>query len=273
MNYSEIERMLHTSLFGHPFIYKKELASTNGMLLDLAGNGAKEGTVVATAYQTAGRGTRGNKWIAPAGKNMSLSLLCRPGVPAVNGLKFTLMAAIVLRKAILTFPDFKNNTKPSILFKWPNDLLVGRKKLAGILLESTVRENRLDVLVAGFGLNINSNSQKLSAKVEREVVSLVDLFGCTIDIPSFYIHFLQVFETAYFYYMTQNLNNVIADWEMYSALQNSFLKILDSGEIHGGYYCGLDADGFLCYRTKVGALKKLIGGRVIDWGGTNAVSD
>lgn len=273
MDYSEIEHRLCTSIFGHPFIYKKELASTNAMLLDLAGKDANEGTVVATAYQTAGRGTRGNKWIAPAGKNMSLSLLCCPGVPAVNGLKFTLMAAVVLRRAILTFPDFKNYIKPEILFKWPNDLLVGGKKLAGILLESTVREKRLDLLVAGFGLNINSNSEKLSAKVEREVVSLVDLFGGPIDIPSFYIHFLQVFETAYFFYMAQNLKNVVSDWEMYSALQNKFLKISDGGEMYSGYYCGLDTDGFLCYRTKVGTLKKVIGGQVIEWGGTHAVSD
>ncbi len=266
MRYEKIETSLKTKIFGHPFIYKEQTHSTNSDLLAAARNGAGEGMIIAAGFQDAGRGARGSEWVAPPGDNMSLSVLCRPDIPAHNALKLTLLAAVILRRAIITFPAYEQYDHPDIRYKWPNDLVVGDRKLAGILLESTIRNNKPDALVAGFGLNVNADSQKLGNRVEREVVSLVDLYGERIRLDDFYAHFISVFEKLYLSHMSSGLKGVTKVWDAHCAFQKGKIKILQADKVMNGYYDGLDKEGFLCYHTAKGEHKKLISGRVLAWG-------
>jgi BirA family transcriptional regulator, biotin operon repressor / biotin---[acetyl-CoA-carboxylase] ligase len=121
-----------------------ELDSTNRWLLDEAADGAAEGLVAVADHQTAGRGRLGRSWVAPPGASLLLSVLLRPALP-VDRLHLTTasvaMAAVDACAAVAGV---------AAELKWPNDLLVGDRKLAGVLAES-----RLPAVVVGIGINVN----------------------------------------------------------------------------------------------------------------------
>jgi BirA family biotin operon repressor/biotin-[acetyl-CoA-carboxylase] ligase len=128
------------------------LGSTNDEAKSLARAGAAEGTLVWAGEQTAGRGRRGRTWVSPPG-NLYMSLVLRPDRSAAAAAQLGFVAALGLGEAIgeLTGPALE------LRFKWPNDLLVDSRKLAGILLESETSANdQVDFVVIGIGANLAS---------------------------------------------------------------------------------------------------------------------
>jgi BirA family transcriptional regulator, biotin operon repressor / biotin---[acetyl-CoA-carboxylase] ligase len=123
--------------------------STNDEAKRLARAGAAEGTLVWARQQTAGRGRRGRPWSSPAG-NLYLSLILRPDCPAAAAAQLGFVAALALGDALGPPPGLSN--------KWPNDVLIGGRKIAGILLESEMGEaGRLAFLIIGVGVNLVSS--------------------------------------------------------------------------------------------------------------------
>jgi BirA family biotin operon repressor/biotin-[acetyl-CoA-carboxylase] ligase len=128
------------------------IGSTNDEAKDLARAGAPEGTLVWADAQSAGRGRRGRIWLSPPG-NLYLSLVLRPDAAPSRAAQLGFVAALGLGDALAPF--LEPTSRPR--YKWPNDLLVGGKKLAGILLESeTSTSDRVDFVVVGIGVNILS---------------------------------------------------------------------------------------------------------------------
>jgi BirA family transcriptional regulator, biotin operon repressor / biotin---[acetyl-CoA-carboxylase] ligase len=131
-----------------------QTGSTNDVAKDLAAAGAADGTVVWAREQTAGRGRRGREWVSPVG-NLYLSVLLRPGRPPVEAAQLSLVAAVALGDAIAGFlPEHAE-----LHCKWPNDILVNGRKVAGILLESAgAASGRMtDWVVVGCGVNITGH--------------------------------------------------------------------------------------------------------------------
>ncbi|MBI2168748.1 MAG: biotin--[acetyl-CoA-carboxylase] ligase [Actinobacteria bacterium] len=126
-----------------------DLDSTNRYLLDEARAGAPEGVVAVTDHQSAGRGRLGRTWSAPPGSSLLVSVLLRPAMPAAEAHLVTMAAGGAACDAVFLTAGFA----PSL--KWPNDLVVGRLKLAGMLSEAELRDGRLDALVVGVGINVN----------------------------------------------------------------------------------------------------------------------
>jgi BirA family biotin operon repressor/biotin-[acetyl-CoA-carboxylase] ligase len=129
---------------------EESLPSTSDLLLRRAAAGEPEGLAVLARCQTAGRGRDGRSWQSPAG-NLYLSVLLRPAVPAREAGRFALLAAVALAEALEPgLPD-----PGALRLKWPNDLLLGGAKLAGVLCESAARpDGGLDWLVIGLGANL-----------------------------------------------------------------------------------------------------------------------
>lgn len=128
-----------------------QTGSTNDEAKSLAANGAADGTVVWAREQTAGRGRRGREWVSPAG-NLYLSMLLRPGRPPVESAQLSFVAAVALGDAIAEFLP----GHAELNCKWPNDVLVNGRKVAGILLESSgaATGQATDWVVVGCGVNI-----------------------------------------------------------------------------------------------------------------------
>jgi len=135
---------------GYRLVARGTIDSTNAEAARLAQNGAADGAVVWARQQTAGRGRHGRTWESPEG-NLYCSLLLRPELPPADAAQLSFIAALAIAEAL----DGVLASPSRLAFKWPNDVLLDGRKVAGILLESSGgRKGRLDWLVVGCGLNI-----------------------------------------------------------------------------------------------------------------------
>jgi BirA family biotin operon repressor/biotin-[acetyl-CoA-carboxylase] ligase len=136
--------------FGRPFEYFDEIGSTNTEALEWSRQGAPHGAMVVTDHQAEGRGRRGRAWFSEPGTALQFSLILRPIIPLdVFGLVSTALG-LACAEAIEALTDLH----PAL--KWPNDVTIERRKLAGILVESRVAGHEVDVAVAGIGINVSA---------------------------------------------------------------------------------------------------------------------
>ena len=129
--------------------YFDELDSTNIKIKELAIGGAEHGTVIVADKQTAGRGRRGRTWESPAGTNLYFSILLRPTFATEKAPMLTLVMAYSAAKAI------REHLHMDAMIKWPNDLVLSKKKICGILTEMSLNGTEIDHIVVGTGINVN----------------------------------------------------------------------------------------------------------------------
>lgn len=150
-----------------------ETGSTNADLLSAARRGAEANTVLVADYQSAGRGRRGRTWGAAPGSSLLFSVVVRPQIDVEQAHLVTTALALGALKAC----DSLAGVRPGL--KWPNDLVVGDRKLAGVLAESVVAGERLEAVVAGMGLNVQTGAAPSEAA--GTAVALEDVCGAVID--------------------------------------------------------------------------------------------
>lgn len=141
-----------TIKLGSPLLRFDSVSSTNDVARDLAVSGESEGLCVIAREQTAGRGRQGRSWSSPPGEGLYLSLILRPRVKATESALITLAAAIAVAETLRL--DFQTNGD----IKWPNDVLVGGRKICGILVEAAIEGDRLQYAIIGIGVNIAQRS-------------------------------------------------------------------------------------------------------------------
>jgi BirA family biotin operon repressor/biotin-[acetyl-CoA-carboxylase] ligase len=127
-------------------LWREQVGSTNDELRKLAEQGMAEGLVLVAEEQTAGRGRRGAVWVSPKGENLAFSILLKPIAPKALWHRLSLVAGLAVAEAL-------ENYVPLTEIKWPNDVRIGQKKIAGILVEAGK-----DFVIVGIGININSAS-------------------------------------------------------------------------------------------------------------------
>jgi len=133
---------------GH-LVYRDVTVSTNDDVRGLAEAGAPDGLVVLADCQTHGRGRLGRRWVSPAGGSLLLSTLLRYSAPVETASHFTMIAGLALLDAIATINGLRGD------LKWPNDVLISGRKVAGILAETQAAGGRLRYVVVGIGLNVD----------------------------------------------------------------------------------------------------------------------
>src|SRR3989338_9192858 len=146
----EIQFNLHTKILGKKIIHYDSISSTMDEAFRLGSEGTPEGTVVVSETQTKGRGRLGRSWMSPKGKGIYCSLILRPDFAPNEVARLTLLCAVALSEAI------KDVCGITAYIKWPNDLLVNYKKVAGILTELSAETDRVKFVVIGIGLNVNT---------------------------------------------------------------------------------------------------------------------
>jgi len=172
----EVGPLLTTRELGRTLHAEDELPSTNAKAFELAQEGAFHGEVVIAEVQTAGKGRRGRAWVSPAGKNLAMSVVLRPETHApgsqeatpispVRAPELTLVAAVAL---VETLAD--SGVEASI--KWPNDVMVGGKKIAGVLTELSADVERVHFVVVGIGVNLNSELSDFPPEVAELATSV-----------------------------------------------------------------------------------------------------
>lgn len=149
-------KILANSLFlGKKLIYMPSCHSTNDIALEMARKSdITEGTVIITDEQLKGRGQRGNEWVTAAGKNITMSIVLKPNFIKASSQFFLNMAiSLAVHATVKQYLKSSDN-----YIKWPNDILVGRKKIAGILIENGLSGRNLEYSIVGIGLNVNQSS-------------------------------------------------------------------------------------------------------------------
>lgn len=189
MTREEIEAGLHTRWAGREIVCLTEVDSTNRYAKELARAGAAHGTLVLADRQTAGRGRRGRGWISPAGENIYMSLILRPDMPPAQVARLSLLTALATANAI------KRAAGLDARIKWPNDIVIGGRKVCGLLLEMDATEDRVESVIAGVGINVHQTA--FDSEIARTAASIDLLAGRRIGRAAMVRAFLQEYEQAW----------------------------------------------------------------------------
>ena len=182
---------LRSRVIGGPFLYHEQVASTNAEARSLAIDGASEGTVVIAESQTAGRGRLGRRWSSPAGQGLLFSVVLRPTLPMSGVHLLTLVAGCAAARAIESIAGVPAS------IKWPNDLFLGDRKVGGILMEIAGERDAVDWVVAGIGINVNTELGELPVTLSRNAGSLKLASGTAVDRSELLARLLLLLDVEY----------------------------------------------------------------------------
>jgi len=232
-----------------------ELDSTQRACRELARAGAPEGTVVIAERQTAGRGRLGRQWHSPAGLNLYCSILLRPplapaAVPAIALVAGAAVAAAVAQEGL----------RPAI--KWPNDVLIDGRKIAGILTEMDAELDRVHHVIAGIGVNLNAPRSAFPPALRIKASSLMLAAGHRIDRAAFTAGLLAAMEARYGRFLTAGFEAVRSEWESYSCLTGTDVRVATPDGETTGRVLGLDRDGALRLQRRDRTESRVVAGEV-----------
>ena len=159
--------------------FLKDVDSTNTEAFELGHRGEPEGTVVVAERQRKGKGRIGRHWVSPPGVNLYTSILLRPRVLPMDAQKLTLLAAVAVAETVSGFLGRRASVK------WPNDILAGSRKLAGILLEMESEADRVKFVVVGIGVNINMPPGLVDPALRPPVTSIMEETGLKVSRAEF----------------------------------------------------------------------------------------
>jgi len=190
---------------GQPLLWFDTVGSTNDMMKAKAQAGAPEGFTILADTQTRGRGRRGKEWLSPAGKGVYMSVLLRPQWPALEASLISMFAVVAVAQALEKI-GIKH-----VKVKWPNDVLVRNKKIAGILVESRVSRQVMDFIVIGIGINVRHGKDDLR-RLGYGTATSCRLEKKRIDCDQVFIHVLQELESCYDLIRRNQKDRVLEAW-------------------------------------------------------------
>jgi len=227
-------------------------ASTNDEVSRLARAGADHGLVVTAAHQTAGRGRLARHWHSPAGENVYMSCLLRPELPPREVPPIALAAGLAVSDAVATL-----GLETSL--KWPNDLLVGDAKLAGILAEMSSASHKVDFVVVGIGINVASRVFPEGLRMPATSLALEGL-GSTASVTVVIEAVLAALEIRFDAFFAGGVGAIAADWERRA--YGGLLRLEVQGQWVTGRSAGLDSDGALLLDGLDGQRHRVLAGEV-----------
>lgn len=173
----EVQQGLGTRWLAHPYEHLEETDSTNRVAFERGLAGAPAGLAIVAEHQTAGRGRLGRRFYSPPHRNLYASLLLRPTGSIADAPTLILGAAIAVAEAVAeTLGDTS-----AVEIKWPNDVLIHRRKTSGILMESSAEGTRLAFAVLGIGVNLNVDREDFPDEFREHATSLASELGRAVD--------------------------------------------------------------------------------------------
>src|SRR6266403_5292992 len=249
-------RLGKTKIIGRDIRVFRETTSTNDVIEKLARDGVKEGAVVFAEAQTKGRGRLGRKWISPAKKGLWFSVLLRPDLRPQEATQLTVASAAALRRAI------ESNTGLKAEIKWPNDILIRGKKVAGILTELHAEVDRVKHVILGMGVDVNLSPGDFPPEVRKLATSLKAELGKPVSRPELAVAILRELDRDYARVCSGRFAAVAEEWEKHCATLGRRVAIRMGARQIRGRAESLSEDGALLLRTDHGHLERIVGGDV-----------
>jgi len=250
---TDLRNGLTTKRFGRKIFTFDSIDSTNACAKALAGCWAAEGTVVLAEYQTAGRGRLGRSWHSNPGDNLTFTVILRPSLTPSSVNILPLFTAVAVADAIESYCGVKTDCK------WPNDLLVRNRKVAGILLEGSFKQEMVEYVVIGIGLNVNQ--EQFPPEIAPRATSLRIASGAPVDRPKLFREIMTTIEQQYDRLTVEGYDSIIPRWLARSVIIGKKIEVSQDGTVLGGVVRGIGAEGSLLLDTGEG-VRSLVAGDV-----------
>jgi BirA family transcriptional regulator, biotin operon repressor / biotin---[acetyl-CoA-carboxylase] ligase len=243
---------------GSTAVFFDTVGSTNDVAASIAADGGHEGAVVVADQQTAGRGRRGRSWFSPAGSGIYASVVLVPARARADPMRatrlLTLAAGVALGDAV------QSETGLIVDLKWPNDLYVGRRKLAGILAEAPGRGSAVGAIVLGFGINLRPSAYPM--ELADRATSLESELGRPVDGHAMLVAALIALGQRYDDLLDARFDAILDAWRHRAPAAHGARVTwnIPSGR-QSGITSGIDDDGALLVRV-ADAVERIVGGEV-----------
>lgn len=259
LSIEQIRRKLVTERIGFQTYLFGEVGSTNTVLRRLAETGAPDGTVVLAEAQTMGRGRLGKPWFSPPGLNLYASVLLRPVIAPSAVPVFAFISSLALTDTI-----WAEGVPAGI--KWPNDVLVDGRKVAGTLAAYASAGDLVEYVILGAGVNVNVDRATLATALgpaASTATSLRAVAGHPIDRNTFTAGFLNLLEKWDDEYRARGADAILAAWRERDALAGRAIEIRGAGEPYRGHAVGVNREGRLVVEDPRGDRREVLTGEIV----------
>ena len=255
----EITRDLKTQLIGKRVYYFEEIDSTQNFAQNIAADKKENGTIIIAEKQTSGRGRLDRKWTSPKG-GIWFSLIIHPKFDVSSSTLIPILSAVALSKSIKSVLDIETEVK------WPNDITMNGKKVAGVLVDASFQTNSIDYLILGIGINFDIDAKKL----EKRLTKTPNFYGIGSlrrkedkTPPKILLkEFLLQFEKNLFQLDKADKSKIIKEWTKRAAGIGKKITINTSNGKISGISQGIDNDGALKIKTR-NKIQKIYVGDVV----------
>ncbi len=232
------------------------LDSTNQQAARLAQEGAEPGTVVVADHQTGGRGRLGRPWSSPKGLHLYCSVVLRPAIPPRDAAQLTLVSGLAVAHTLAGIGV------EDVEIKWPNDLLLKGRKVAGILTEMRTDPTRIQYVIVGIGLNVNGTETDFPEELRDKATTLADSLRTTLDRPWLLAKMLAQLDHWYGRFDREGFGPLGQEWLAFSRLLGQPVRVNMAADHFSGQALALDTEGCLLVRRANGMLTRVVAGDV-----------
>ncbi|MGA7829232.1 MAG: biotin--[acetyl-CoA-carboxylase] ligase [Geobacteraceae bacterium] len=252
----ELSSGLQTKRIGCQISSVRETESTNLLAFRLADGSAEEGTVVIAETQTAGKGRLGRHWESPPGVNLYCSVILRPPMSPVRAPQLTFLSAVAVARAI----EKVTLLQPTI--KWPNDILLNGRKVAGLLNEMSAETDTIHCVVLGIGVNINMGREQFPDDLRQPATSLFLEKGVSVSRVDFTRALLTSLDELYDDYLCHGFSAIREEWLSRNSAQGRRVRVSFGNRETEGVVTGVDNDGALLLDCQDGTRERVLAGDV-----------
>ncbi|MDF2504410.1 MAG: birA, biotin-(acetyl-CoA-carboxylase) ligase [Clostridium sp.] len=252
----EIAGSLNTKYIGRSIIHFDSIDSTNNKAKELASLDEKNGTVIISEEQTMGKGRMGRNFISPKGKGIWMSIILKPDINPLNVAMVTQIGAAAINKA---FREMKIET----LIKWPNDILLNKKKICGILTEMSAELTKVNFLVMGIGINVNLDEADFTEEVREMATSVKIETGKSLSRKEIVSRILNNFEVLYEDFIErEDVEKTISICRENSILIGREIRVIKRENSINAKVLDIDNKGELVVQYEDGKRENLISGEI-----------
>lgn len=255
LSLSELQSRIQTKMAGKYLLYFDVTGSTNIEAKKQAENGAPEGLLVVADKQEAGRGRRGRSWESPSGTNIFMTILLRPSFAPEKASMTTLVMALSTAQAIHDASGLQAE------IKWPNDIVIHKKKVVGILTELAIETDYIQYLVCGVGINVNQ--AELPENIKNTATSLYLESNQKMNRAGLIQKVMEHFEENYaIFCQREDMSGLLDDYNKLLVNKEAQVRVLDPLGEYDGISHGINEKGELLVEKKNGCVENVFAGEV-----------
>jgi len=248
----ELRWKLKTDIIARKIYSYKEIASTNDTAYNLAMHGEKQGSVVIAESQTSGRGRMGRIWLSPKSKGAYLSVILRPDILPKEVAGITLLSALSVARAV------SEMTNLAAFIKWPNDVLINNQKICGILTEMNAETDKINFVIIGIGININTKKEILP----KGATSVAEELGMEVSRIEIVRGIFKNLDKYYRLFNSGNIEGIIKEYKEFANFLGTRVQVTHHDSKMEGYAIDVDRDGALILRMDSGLNERILAGDV-----------